>query len=169
MKQLYYTHAYPHLIGAITIWGTANIKKTYLQPLVRTQKKIIRLITNNPPRTHTKPLMHQLSILNLANLFILRVALELHPFVHPRDQKNRPEHIHHPFPVQEVHGHRTRLSLQQQLYIPNRHSKNIAPTASYLQQTYQTIWNSLPETITMTTSLRTFKKLLREHLLAEQQ
>ena len=27
MKQLYYAHAYPHLIGSITVWGTENNKK----------------------------------------------------------------------------------------------------------------------------------------------
>jgi hypothetical protein len=28
MKQLYYTHIYPHLIGSISIWGTDDEKAT---------------------------------------------------------------------------------------------------------------------------------------------
>jgi sarcosine oxidase/L-pipecolate oxidase len=38
MIQLYYTHAYPHLIGDISIWGTQNINQDYILPLVRTHK-----------------------------------------------------------------------------------------------------------------------------------
>jgi hypothetical protein len=39
MKQLYFTHVYPHLIYAISIWGTNNEKSSYLQPLIRTRRK----------------------------------------------------------------------------------------------------------------------------------
>ena len=44
LRNQYFTHVYSHLIGNISIWGTADSKKTYIQPLIRTQKKIIRLI-----------------------------------------------------------------------------------------------------------------------------
>ena len=68
MKQLYFTHAYPHLIGDISIWGTNDNTTTYIQPLIRTQKKLIRIIKHLPPRTHTKPLMKELNLYNLYNL-----------------------------------------------------------------------------------------------------
>ena len=74
MRALYFTHIYPHLIGAISIWGTDKQKADYIQPLIRTQKKIVRLIVNKPPRTHTKPLMNQLKILSIPYLYIYRVG-----------------------------------------------------------------------------------------------
>ena len=49
MLNIYHQQAYPHLIGDITIWGTSNPAQTYIQPLIRIQKKLIRLIKNLPP------------------------------------------------------------------------------------------------------------------------
>ena len=81
---------YPHLIGDISIWGTDDSSKTYIQPLVRIQKKLIRIIENLPPRTHTKPIMQELSILSLYNLYTLRVCAEMHPHIYPKANTNRP-------------------------------------------------------------------------------
>jgi len=44
--------------------------KEYIQPLIRTQKKVVRLIKNLSPQTHTKPIMKQLKILNITSLYI---------------------------------------------------------------------------------------------------
>ena len=82
MRDLYYTHAYPHLIGTITVWGTDDGRQMYIQPLIRTQKRLVRLITNSPPKTHTKPLMAQHRVLNLPNLYTLRVCTEMHLEAH---------------------------------------------------------------------------------------
>ena len=89
MLSLYYSQVFPHLIYGITLWGSDNPQKTYLQPLIRTQKKIIRLIQNVPPRTHTKPIMQKLQILNIPKLVVLRVCVEMHP-VHRTTQQTKP-------------------------------------------------------------------------------
>ena len=66
MRNEYFTHIYPHLIMNISIWGTPDPTKTYIQPLVRLQKKIVRILKNVQPGTHTtKPLMTELGILNI--------------------------------------------------------------------------------------------------------
>ena len=78
MVRMYYAHAYPHLIYAIAVWGTPKQNITF----VKAHKKIIRIITSNPPETHTAPIMKRLKILNLSNLYILRACLEAHPFIH---------------------------------------------------------------------------------------
>ena len=94
MRELYYSHIYPHLILQISIWGTNNSNKTYIQPLIRTQKKILRLIKNLPPRSHTKPIMKELHILNIINLYTHRVCVEMHPFIHPKKQTRTQSQIH---------------------------------------------------------------------------
>ena len=53
------------------IWGSTNPQSTYLHPLIRTQKKIIRLIANKPPRTHTAPIMQKYRLHSLTSLYIL--------------------------------------------------------------------------------------------------
>ena len=43
VKQIYYTLVFPYLIYCCEIWG--NTSHTYLDPLIKCQKKIIRIMT----------------------------------------------------------------------------------------------------------------------------
>jgi hypothetical protein len=108
LRDLYYTHAYPHLIGNITVWGTAKSSKMYIKPLATLQKKLIRLICNVPPRTHTAPLMQELKVLNLYNLYIYRVSIEVHRFRHPIPNSNTNRPQHNQTYTTQVHSHNTR-------------------------------------------------------------
>jgi hypothetical protein len=173
MKNIYYSLIFPHLIGGITVWGTAE-EATYMQPLIKTHKKIIRLIYNRPPRTHSRPLMNTLGILTLTNLYIWRVCIEMHPFMHPRKPLNRPEHNHNYIWTCEVHEYPTRYSLQGHNYITNpaahRYSKTKTPTYSMHSSTVRNskIWNTIPQDIREMRGLDPFTAKLRKHLLAQQ-
>jgi hypothetical protein len=173
MKQLYYTHAFPHLIGSAPIWGTEDDTKTYIQPLIRTQKKLLRIIKHLPPRTHTKPIMKELKILSLTNLYIQRVCTEIYPFIHQTKQKNRPEHNHDYIWTTQIHEHQTRYSQQQHHYIPNPHNysktRKSNHTMEHLTSKYTQIWNTLPQALRNNTSLPSFKTELRLHLLEVQE
>lgn len=170
MRQLYFTHIYPHLIGNITIWGSANASTTYLQPLIRTQKRIIRLIKNLPPRSHTKPIMAHLKILSIPSLYILRTSIEMHPFVYPTQPKNRPTHNHIYTPASHIHEYPTRFSNSGHQFIPAHTHPSTKPThdMNYFTRQYSTVWNSLPADIRTEPNLTTFKKLLAPYLLQKQ-
>jgi hypothetical protein len=172
MKQLYYNHAYPHLAGETTVWGTDDTTKTYIQPLIKIQKKLIRIICNLPPRAHTKPLMTKHEILNITNIHIHRVCTEIHPYIHQTHRINQPEHDHKYTWTAQIHEHKTRYSQQQHQYIPNPHkySKAQQPknNTEHLQQHYSTIWNTLPQQIKQDTNIETFKNNLKHHLLNKQ-
>jgi hypothetical protein len=157
MTQLYYTHIYPHLILNISIWGSSDPRKTYLQPLIKAQKRIIRLIRKVPPRTHTKPIITQLNILNVTNLYTLRVCAEMHPFIYP---PNRPEHNHHYTPISAVHNHRTR-------YAAASH-QCITDTMEHFTRSHANTWNSLPAQISNISNRKAFKTQLKIHLLHKQ-
>lgn len=166
LKSLYYTHAYPHLIGCISIWGTSDTKKQYIHPLARIQKKIIRLIMRVPPRTHTRPLMKQLDILDIYNLYTLRVGAEMHPFIYQDSQLNRPQHNHNYIPVSHIHEYPTRYSQQGQHYIPARSSRTRTPThrIDHTTERNTRVWNSIPEQIRNIQSVKPFKTALKQHL-----
>jgi hypothetical protein len=169
MKQQYYSLVYPHLIGSITIWGTDDPKKSYMQPLIKTHKKIIRLIKNQPPRTHTKPIMNELNILNLQQLYIQRTCMEMHPFIHPTDNINRPEHNHNYTKISEIHNHQTRRSTQNHLFTFHHQSSKKAPEQSeHLTKQYARIWNSIPQNIREIKQKDSFKQELQKFLLAKQ-
>ena len=168
MKALYYSHIYPHLILNITVWGTNNSTKTYIQPLIRAQKKAIRLITNKPPRTYTNPIMTELQILNITNLYT-RACVEMHPFIHPQKELNRPEHNHSYTPVSQIHNYPTRHSVNNHYFIPNQHSsKQPTHTIEHFQSQYLSVWNQLPLELRCITSKNTFKTKLKAHLLEKQ-
>jgi hypothetical protein len=172
MIKLYYTHIYPHLINGISIWGSKDNNKTYLQPLIITQKKIIRLLKNLPPRVHTAPLMTELNILNLPNLYILRVCVEMHPFIHPRTQPNRPQHNHYYTLTSNIHNYPTRYSRDGHLFIPNTNKYSLTQrpkhTTDHFTEQYADTWNTLPAQLRQIIALATFKNELRLFLLDNQ-
>lgn len=157
MKQQYYSLAFPHLIGAISIWGSDNPQSTRLQPLIRTQKKLFRLVKNLPPRTHTKPIRDELELLGIPDLYTLRVSAEMHAFIYPAKPANRPEHNHHYINPAQVHDHNTRFSQHGALHA--RHDMEHS-TKQYTQ-----IWNKLPSTLRETQELDIFKQDLKQYLL----
>ena len=172
MKQLYYIHIYPHLIGNISIWGTNNRQATYMQPLIRAHKKVIRLMANKRPRTHTNPIMNKHQILNLSNLYTLRVCAEMHPFIHHKKQLNRPEHDHVYTLTSQVHNHNTRYAAQHHQFIAQQrhYSKVRQPTRTteHLPAKYAGVWNSIPSELRTVKLHKSFKKALTQHLLTKQ-
>ena len=73
MINLYYSFVYPYLIFCVEVWGNAH--DTYLDPLIKLQKKCVRVITFSYYLEHTKPLFEQLDILSFKKLVIQRISL----------------------------------------------------------------------------------------------
>jgi hypothetical protein len=135
---------------------------------MRTQKKIIRIIKNRPPRTHTKPIMKELNILNMTNLYILRVCSEMHPFIHDTKYVNRPEHHHKYTYASHIHEHSTRYATQQHHYIPNSNTTRPTHNIEHLTLRYTAIWNELPLALKLTRSCTRLKTQLKHHLMSKQ-
>ena len=170
MIQLYYSQAFPHLLYGITIWGTNNYQATYMHPIHKMQKKILRTIARLPPRTHTKPILTKYKILNIFNLYIQRVGLELHPYIHPTKPTKRPAHQHIYTPLSNIHHHNTRAAHQNNHYIPHAYNQqNQGNQPAHLTLQYTKIWNTLPTNLTNETNYTSFKNKLKEHLLEKQE
>ena len=73
LHNLYYTFVYPYLIYGVEIWG--NACNVYLDPLVKLQKKCLRIITFSSYLEHTEPLFQNLEIFNFQKLVINRIAM----------------------------------------------------------------------------------------------
>ena len=173
MKRLYDQQIYPHLTYAITVWGTDDNKKGYIQPLIRVHKKIIRIITRAPPRAHTKPLMAKLGILTITNIYILRACTIMHPHIFPQQQDgNRPQHDHHYTPITKIHKHNTRRSAQNNIFCPNSPQSRKARKRSYamahLTTEYAKIWNKIDADLKKIKKTDSFKRKLKQWLLSRQ-
>lgn len=80
LRMLYNSLVLPYLTYCIIIWGkTAN---RHLNRLSTLQKKIIRILSNRPRLTHTRPLFHDCNILTLEDLYIYRLSIFTYKLVH---------------------------------------------------------------------------------------
>ena len=72
LKTLYYALIYSYLQYCVPTWGLASTAA--LDPLVRINKRIIRIITNSPFLSHTNPLFQKLNFLKLKDIVKLEIA-----------------------------------------------------------------------------------------------
>ena len=115
--------------------------------------------------------MTELKILNVFNLYILRVCLEMHPFIYPTKQTHRPEHDHNYISATQIHEYPTRYAQQLHQHIPNkyRYTKTTnSPNMENYTKINSNIWNTLPQQLKENRSLSSFKKALRTYLQEQQ-
>lgn len=80
LMTLYYSLVYPYLQYGIIAWGTTY--QTHLDPLIKIQKRVIRIISSAPYLAHTEPLFNKLKLLNLRKIYILNVMMFMFRFHH---------------------------------------------------------------------------------------
>ena len=91
MRNLYYSFVHPYLIYGVEVWGNAHNR--YLDPLIKLQKKCVRVITFSYYLEHTTPLFEQLDILSFKKLVIQRISL----LMFKRHTGSTPLPINNPF------------------------------------------------------------------------
>ena len=69
MKMLYFAFVNPYLTYGNIVWG--SVGKTKLNKLANLQKRAVRLITQAPRRSHSRPLMISLNILNIFEINLI--------------------------------------------------------------------------------------------------
>ena len=70
---MYNAFIYPYFNYCIPVWG--NTYKSYLDSLVKLQKRGVRTIIGAPRYEHTDPIFKQLKIISLTKLYIYAVQL----------------------------------------------------------------------------------------------
>jgi len=79
LHNLYYSFIYPNITYGITLWG--NSPNIHLIPIVRSQKKYIRLIGNIGPFDTTVDLFNNLNILNVKNIYFFFISVFIFKFL----------------------------------------------------------------------------------------
>ena len=128
------------------IWAKTN--QSHLEPVVRLQKKIIRIITNQNYLAHTDPLFSCTKILKFKDIHSFLVC----QYVHKNFES---------FPV-ATHSFRTRsrgrlISEFQRLNVTQQSIKYIGPTE----------WNRLPENLRQIEKFSVFKSELKKFLIGK--
>ena len=71
LRNLYFTFVYPYLIYCVEVWG--NACDTHLDPIIKIQKKCVRVITFSHYLEPTESLFKDLKILAFKKLVIQRI------------------------------------------------------------------------------------------------
>ena len=112
LLTVYYSMIFPYLQYCITIWGPCS--RCNLTFVVSLQKRIIRVTSGAGCRAHSKPLLLQLQVLNLEDIFFVEVAKYMH-FLSSNLDKFSQQSLYSQ--VSSLHDHNTRYSSKSNCYI----------------------------------------------------
>ena len=157
LLNLYHAFIFPYLIYCVEIWG--NAANIYLDPLIKLQKKIIRVITFSQYLAHTNDLFVQLQILPFKKLVIHRIGLQMF--------KNHlgyiPKAVKSLFTTNsDIHKYNTR----------NRDKMRSAyGKHEFMYSNFRFvgihIWNYILDHLDINVTLPKFKKTFKTHILAD--
>ena len=148
LKLLYNAMILPYLTYCNIIWGNSAL--TDLNKLHIIQKKIIRIITNSPYRSHTTPLFYQLKLLKLQDINTIQIA----EFMYKIRHHLLPTHFEGYFSqCSDTHSYPTR-NAKNNFYVAQRNTELRSNTLRFAGPK---IWNRLTENLKLSSSLSQFK------------
>ena len=78
--QLYNSFIYPYLNYCIAVWGSTC--HSYLLPLIKLQKRVVRMISGAQRYDHTEPIFKALGILKIKEIYVYSIQCLLYKFHH---------------------------------------------------------------------------------------
>ena len=154
LMDLYYSFIYPYLCYGIEVWGNAcNI---HLLPLLKLQKKIVRMITNSKYLAPSNPLFERLHILKVAKIYVVQTQMYMHKFL----LNKLPSLFNHMFTRNSaIHSYITRQI--DHFHLPRCRTDIFKRSFRYM---CVKLYNNLESKVDY--SKKCFKKNLKLHLLA---
>ena len=112
-KLRYYALIHPFILYGVTIWGLTY--PTYMDPILKLQKRFLRIITFSVLMAHSDPLFIRFAILKVHDLH----KLQLGNFVFTWKQQSTPAQFKSCFtPATSVHDYNTRFDMVEiQLFL----------------------------------------------------
>ena len=158
LKMLYYALIHPFTLYGITAWGLTF--PSYLDQILKLQKKYLRAVTFSDPMVHSNPMFLQYNIVKLDDLH----KFQLLSLVYKWKYSLLPIQYSSYFSkASDVHHHQTRFSSNEKLYI------NQVNTTQYGLRTVHfsgaELWNSLSNELKQNHSFPSFKINLRNYLM----
>jgi len=134
LLMVYYSLIHTHLNYCIISWSSASTSA--LSPLVKLQKRAVRIITFNNKRAHTKPLFWKLQVLKLNDIFKLEIGKIMHKINAKTSYHNSKLFV----PIDQIHSHNTRKQ-QNHYFISRVHTsqaKKITPLLRFKNMEFNT-------------------------------
>ena len=150
LVSLYYSLIHCHLTYGIHLWGNS----THVNKLYKSQKKIIRIISNKKYTAHSQPLLRECNILNLTDLYQFHSNLLVHDWFH--DQL--------PISFRSYFIHSPRMT-DSHKYILFRKRPRTKFTECQSVHQLPRIWNDIPVEMKSINSKRLFKTKIKSRML----
>ncbi len=142
----------------ITVWGQTY--DSYLDPILKLQKKAVRAISHEHHLSHTLPIFKNLKLLRLQDIF----RVKMKSFVYESLNKINPSCFHNFFSLNcRIHQHFTRQSHHGNVFLTQKNSLQYGlKSIRYLGAK---MWNNLPGEIRNSASKCSFKRNLKKFIL----
>ena len=150
--QLYKSLVEPHLMYCNVIWGATL--ECFRDELIKTQKRIIRTITNSAFLEHTSPLFKENRLLKLDDIN----KLETLKIMYQHEHNILPKIFHNATARNKnYHDYNTR---NKDKYRTTKHNTSIAKRSSIFSRGI-TLWNALPTELNAVPSPEVFKRNIK--------
>ena len=130
-----------------------NASAVHISPLVIAQKKAIRIIANQPPRTHTNPIFSALNILKVNDFYRYNLGIYMR-----KNESNFSEYF-------RINLNNTRSGDH---YVPPRNRLALSFNQSINRQVINN-WLNIPPCVRNSPSLITFKRNYKKHIISNYQ
>ena len=156
LLTLYNCFILPYLTYCIEVWGLTF--KSYVDPLIKIQKKALRIITGKHRLAHTKPLFEDLKVLTIEKLYVYAIQMFMFKF-----NNSQLPHIFHDFFVlnTDIHNYNTRQShnFHTVLKRSEQTSRRVRMTGVSTHSYFNTVFD-------YKCSINHYKKLLKRYLIS---
>ena len=156
LKTIYFSMIYPHILYGIELY--ANTCMTYLEPLIKANNKLLRIIQNKHFRSHTNDLYLNFNSLPIPLLFKFQIYKFLHRFNHFRS--SQPSIYQNYFTFNTFfHHHLTRRQLDL-----HKFSTSTSIGQRQIKFIGVTLWNELGSELKIYMSPLVFKLKIKKFL-----
>ena len=132
--------------------------KTTLNPLIKLQKRAVRLITNSRYNAHATPLFNSLNLSKIDDIHIVKVCKHMYQVNSKQYAGVNPSAY---IALKFMHSYYTRKRVNENYFTKRTESKFGRTNIEILGPKY---WTSVPSNL-KNYSLRTFAKLCKEHII----
>ena len=156
--NLYKSIVHPYINYGIQIWG--NAKATYLNKIIRLQKRAMRIVNNASYNGHTEPIFKSNLVLKVQDCFEHQVIL----FMHDYQYNNLPNSFNDMFNLNSDLCKANQVTRQSNLFhIPmgRNNFSNLLPRTNYPR-----IWNRWHSYVFNIASKKALKKHVKSTMLS---
>ena len=154
LVNLYYSLVFPYLIYCNEIWGNAS--SVHLDPIIKIQKRCVRIITYSDYLSSSEPIFQTLNILNFRKLVVQRISLLMFKIY----KSDVPKPINILFRKNNTyHSYNTRRN--DNLHTPVGRTEAIYKTFSFYGVH---IWNHISSNIQIDVSYTSFKCIVKTYI-----